>query len=205
MSSEIEAFKAAGELAIATAEKTGVIGAIGNALGLHGGDWLGQQRFLNADRLKREAEAILKQRDAGARIEDASLTVLLPIFKNATDESRDDLRELWAKLLASAVDPKTARRFRTSFTETLSRLDPIDALVLSYVGRFARNARPGGDSLAGDSAIQKDLHISRAELSVTYKHLESLSLCRGPAGSSSIGLTEYGSLLFDFLEPTLRR
>jgi len=33
-----------------------------------------------------------------------SLTVALPLFRGAADESREELQDLWARLLAAAMD-----------------------------------------------------------------------------------------------------
>ena len=54
----------------------------------------------------------------------------LPLLRGAYDESRPELQELWATLIAAAMDPKRAGRVRLSFIETLKQFDPLDALVL---------------------------------------------------------------------------
>jgi len=59
-----------------------------------------------------------------------SLSIGIPLIRAAYDESRPGLRELWAELIANAMDPNRSGRIRLSFIETLKRFDPMDAVVL---------------------------------------------------------------------------
>jgi hypothetical protein len=57
--------------------------------------------------------------DRGEPTEPPSLSLLLPILVAAAEESRDELQDLWARLLAAAADPSRARSFRIQFIETV--------------------------------------------------------------------------------------
>jgi hypothetical protein len=59
-----------------------------------------------------------------------SPSVAIPLIRAAYDESREELQNLWAALIAAAMDPARASRVRLSFIETLRQFDPLDALVL---------------------------------------------------------------------------
>src|SRR6266852_1851280 len=71
-------------------------------VGLLGGDWLRVRRAENTVRMLHRAEERLKARGIKDP-EPASLTIALPIFRAAADESREQLQDLWARLLAAAM------------------------------------------------------------------------------------------------------
>jgi hypothetical protein len=62
----------------------------------------------------------------------ATLSIALPILQGAADEDRDELVDLWARLLANAMDPKL-NSVRHSFIDAVKRMDPLDAVVLRYI------------------------------------------------------------------------
>jgi hypothetical protein len=51
----------------------------------------------------------------------ASLSLTLPILEAAANESRDELQDLWARLLAAAADPARAPAFRLAFIEAVKK------------------------------------------------------------------------------------
>jgi hypothetical protein len=63
--------------------------------------------------------------------EPASLSVPLPILIAAADESRDELRDIWARLRAAAVEPSHAKSFRIRFIEVAKKMDPLDAAPIA--------------------------------------------------------------------------
>src|SRR6185437_15652234 len=77
---------------------------IEDAVGLVIGDRLHHARLRNADRLARRTEEILAQRNV--KPEPVSANLAIPLLQAAQDESREKLQELWARLLANAMDPK---------------------------------------------------------------------------------------------------
>jgi hypothetical protein len=75
------------------------------------GNWLKVRRAENLLRVAQKAKERLKAR--GVEVpEPASLSITLPIFVAAADESRDELQDIWARLLAAAADPSRAGFFR---------------------------------------------------------------------------------------------
>src|SRR5215467_15229953 len=66
-------------------------------VGYLGGDWLRVRRFENIVRL---LDKFRERLEAGkAKIEEpVSLSIALPLFRAAADESRDELQDLWARL-----------------------------------------------------------------------------------------------------------
>src|SRR5207244_6619587 len=98
-----------------------------------GGDFLRVRRAENMARLLSKARARLTERG----VEDpqpASLSVALPILRGAADEDRDELMDLWARLLANAMDPRV-NNVRYSFIEAVKAMDPQDARTLNFLHR----------------------------------------------------------------------
>jgi len=89
--------------------------------GVLGGDWLAQVRIRSLARYKERTEEILKARGVtDATPVSPSLTV--PLLRAAADETRGELQELWARLLAAAMDAKRSNSVRRSFINTVATL-----------------------------------------------------------------------------------
>ena len=66
--------------------------------------WLSEARKNNREALRRRTEDILRERKVGD-IAELSPNLAVQILELAQDEGRYALIELWARLLANAVDP----------------------------------------------------------------------------------------------------
>jgi hypothetical protein len=100
-----------------------------NALGRMGGDWLSESRARNRAKLKQKTAKILS--DAGVKGDvDPSPSVVAPLLSAAQDEGREDLLNVWAKLLAAALNPASSTQYRREFVEIVKQLEPVDVLVL---------------------------------------------------------------------------
>jgi Abortive infection alpha len=142
-------------------------------VGLLGGDRLKVLRAENLARILDKARDRLRARGVKA-LEPASLSITLPILTAAADESRDELQDIWACLLAAAADPARAKSFRLAFIETAKKLDPLDAAVLQSVS--ANDAgRVTGET---QNKIAERLGASRDEVEVSINSLEKLNLIR---------------------------
>ena len=54
------------------------------------------------------------------------------LIAGAQEEGREELMELWARLLANAMDP-SMNSVRHSFIEAVKKMDMRDAVVLQYI------------------------------------------------------------------------
>jgi hypothetical protein len=121
-----------------------------------------------------------------------SPSIAIPLVRAAYDEGRPGLQELWATLIANAMDPKRSDRFRISFIDTLKKFDPLDALVLKI-----RNEKSGQLSPNAMEFIANLLSVSRDEVSISVDNLMSIR-CAGPAGlpySGEFVVLPYGRAL----------
>jgi hypothetical protein len=129
-------------------------------------------------------------RDRGVTPEPVSPSLAIPLLRAAYDESRPELQELWAQLIAAAMDPQRANRVRRSFIDTVQRLDPLDALVLKELdaafgaGTLSPNPR--------DFLIQR-LKVRSQDIELSGITLNDLRCVNSPAiADPGFLLTIYG-------------
>lgn len=139
-----------------------------NLIGILVGDWLIHKRVRRWSELQDETRRILDQRNV--KEPDISPSIALPLIEAALDEDREGLKELWAKLLAAAMDPKRKHLVRADLISTLKQLEPLDATVLNTVydaggTQFAPNGR---DNFAQRFSVTSD------EMTVCFQNLETL-------------------------------
>ncbi len=102
----------------------------------------------------------------------ADLAVALPILHAAADESRDELQDLYARLLAAAMDPNRASQVRRSLVEFVNQLDPMDASVLHRLVIDPPAAGAGTGDLA--EGVARALGVSREEAFFSLERLHHL-------------------------------
>jgi len=138
-----------------------------DAVGVIGGDWLHEFRARNLHRMQQRTEEILGMRET-AHMRPVSPTLAIPLFKAAQDESRSELQELWARLLANAMD-KTRSNVRRDFIEILQKLEPLDAAILNKASeRDNLNAALISEDLA------KELKATDDQIIVSLSNMRSI-------------------------------
>ena len=108
-----------------------------DVVALLGGNWLKVKRAENLIRTVEKARERLNKDHI--KFEPASLSIGLPILIAAADESREELQEIWARLLVAAADPNRSKSFRLAFIEAAKKLDPLDVGVLLKVRERTQN------------------------------------------------------------------
>jgi Abortive infection alpha len=127
-------------------------------------------------------------RNRGVTPQPVSLSLAIPLLRAAYDESRPELQELWAQLIAAAMDPQRANRVRRSFIDTLQRLDPLDALIVRELYKLSGNR-------SSRQSLVPILGVEDIEIELSILNLVDLRCVDGPVGSdASLGfsLTSYG-------------
>jgi hypothetical protein len=132
---------------------------------------------------------------------DAPPSLAIPIIIAAADESRDELLDIWAALLAAAADPSKSASFRLKFIEVAKQLDPLDASVLHQV---EKQKLADFENL---NKISSPLKRRDDEVSVSLTNLELLGLvARAGLPSTSnyrySSATALGRELMRAVEPT---
>jgi hypothetical protein len=144
-----------------------------NVVALLGDDGSKVRRAENLARIVDKASDILKARRIKVT-EPASLSIVEPILLAAAPESRDELQDIWARLLAAAADPVRAKAFRNTFIQVAKQMDLLDAAVLD-IARLANG--PITEESRNDFATQ--LHALRDEVDISLVNLVKLELLTG--------------------------
>jgi hypothetical protein len=148
-------------------------------VGVAGGAWLHEQHIRIKDALRRRTEEILRERDAPKVIE-LSPNMAVALIGGAQEEGREALMELWARLLANAMDPNL-NSVRQSFIEAVKNMDPLDAVVLRHIherniasiGR-GHASEPITNQTTGIDNIATEIHRRYDEVEVSLRHLQDL-------------------------------
>lgn len=146
-------------------------------VGMLGGDYLRVRRAENISKMIGKAKRRLEA--SGIEHPDAPPRLAIPIMQEAANESRDELLDVWAALLAAAADPAKAKFFRARFIQIASRLDPMDALVLKQAatlgeGELIYRDDPGDliteTGITNDQARVSFLNLLALDLMQTEGH-----------------------------------
>ncbi|HWU25438.1 MAG TPA: Abi-alpha family protein [Rhizomicrobium sp.] len=148
-----------------------------NVLGVAGGDWLSEVRARNRARLKANTEKILHDRNVKATA-DASPSIVVPLLSAAQEEGREELQDIWARLLAAALDPSRKHLFRREYVEIVRRLEPLDTLVLRQLNT-STNLTP--NRLAW---IANRLSKAEDEVALAFRNLQKLELIEPPGANN---------------------
>jgi Abortive infection alpha len=187
-----KAFSKAIEAAMQTGEYAGaVLGDLPHDLVGIIGDWVAHKRARRWAELSAETAKILRDRRIENR-EDVSPSVAIPLIAAAINEDRNVLKQLWAKLLASAMDPNRSNLVRPSLIELLKSMDPLDARVLRHMieGVPMMQGRDLADSLAHRFEIDRD------EVYFSMQHLYELgAIDDSPSSMPSPRVSAKGRLL----------
>lgn len=159
---------------------------IADAYGLLIGDQISAARARRLDALTRKTKKILHDRDVAEGAELAE-QIAVPLLQAAQGESREELQDLWAQMLANAMDPLRRNDVRQEYIVTLRQLHPTDILVLTHM-RGQPNGRP---TMPGQLA--EKLGIRQNAAWVSCQRLKANGLLQNVATSSiDFLLTPFG-------------
>jgi hypothetical protein len=144
-------------------------------VGVLGGAWLHERHIRIRDALRRRTEQLIRERNVQETIE-LSPNMAAALFAGAQEESREELAELWARLLANAMDPKLGS-VRHSFIEAVKVMDPTDALVLVELHKrnfsaISRNNTRDGTTTIYDCA--RAINRRPDDVEASLRHLLSM-------------------------------
>ena len=155
----------------------------GDLVGVAGGAWLHEIHARLRDKLRRRTEQILRERDVQDVIE-LSPNMVVALIGGAQEEGREELMELWARLLANAMDPNL-NSVRQSFIEAVKNMDRMDAIVLRYIHEknilFIErgSADPKTNQRTGIEDISIAIGGRSDEVEVSVRHLRDLGFFDG--------------------------
>ena len=139
-----------------------------------------------AERLAQKTKEALNERGVDGPTRPVPANMAFRIVEEATLEDDDYLQDLWARLLAAAMDPN-APPVRRALSGILQNLDPLDVKILSFLAsqgwelfnihwhEQGRNLRedvgPKGFTVA---RITEALHVDEADMRICLLNLGRL-------------------------------
>ena len=146
-----------------------------DTVGVVGGDWLHHIRIRNAAKLAQRTEEILRDRGIVEQTIPMSPSVALPLLHAAQDETRQELQEMWARMLANGMDPTRRYSVRQSIISAVKSLDPPDAVVLQKAFDVSSSEQKSSDF----SGFAEALGITNDELQLSISNLSRLGCISG--------------------------
>jgi len=143
-------------------------------VGILGGTWLHQVYIRNVARCGARTKEILDARGVTETVA-LSPSLAVPLLQAAANDSQNELQELWARLLAAAMDPTRTNLVRQRFAEAIRKLDPPDTRVLT-----ALPGRGGGIGQGDLRAAASDVGTTRDEFEVSLENLVKAELLSEP-------------------------
>ncbi len=147
-----------------------------DAVGLLGGDYLHHLRIRNLDKISRKTEEILRKRGV-EEPQPIGPKALLPALEAASEETDETLQDMWAELLANAMDPNKDTSLQHLFIDTLRQMESVDALVFKSLAETSNVILKDGD-------IAERLHWRETKASISADRLADLGVLR-PMGDSA--------------------
>ena len=145
-----------------------------DAVGLVGGDLLRQYRIRNWHRISQKTFDKLDQRGV-EQVEPLSAKVIVPLLEAASNESDETLQDMWASLLANAMDPDRDVSLQRVYIDTLKQFEPIDVRILSAYLQAGGHQQQTPDYLAPGIGLRVTEVIVSAERLVSLGCLNNMS------------------------------
>ena len=202
--------KALAESAKAARRYAGVI--VGPALEQLGGmltDTVGFWRLKNQVNLMLKAKKFLEAK----RISPQKMlpSVFVPLLEEAGNTDDPDISEMFARLLATQLDPDRRPSVHPSFAKVLGQLSPLDAKLLRLVDDHERsNPKPMFGPRHGLFTLNDHLELFKdetgpsvepAEVSLSLQNLMRLGLCEDKQFEDAIPTVDVyykGTIITDF-------
>lgn len=111
------------------------VGNVGQSTVMIGGEWIKLWQMTNAVSVGQKAVKILNKRGITSKEQLRDITTKFGILyvEGASVEDEPELQELWAKLLANALDPHFEGDIRVSFMSIIKDLTPLDIKILDMI------------------------------------------------------------------------
>jgi hypothetical protein len=189
-----------GTKALETGEKLGdflsrVFGTLPEDIaGIAGKDYIKHVRIRNISKLQQRTDAILEERGFNKDYAPLSMNIALPLLEAAQNESREELQELWAKMLANAMDPNRSSVVRQSIIEVVQNFEPLDAKLLETA---SESLDKSGNVHVLD--LPEELGVNLNEFELSINKLVNLKCVIYSDNNRKIGVGKTADIVFTHL------
>ena len=100
-------------------------------------------------------------------------------FEAASMETNETLQDMWAELLANAMDPNKDFSLQHVFIETLKHFKPLDAIVFQQAGKMLNEQKElPKDKFQSVGWLAERLELRQTQLELSVEHLHELGCVR---------------------------
>ena len=103
-------------------------------------DYFKFKRFELQVSLCEKTKAIINSKPGLVNMRAVPPKIALPIFYGASIEEDEELHTIWAKMLASAMDPQQPKP-RAAYADILKQMEPQDVALLSHLFQLYQNKK----------------------------------------------------------------
>lgn len=89
----------------------------------------------NQRKTAERAVKVMLDRGVTRASDDANPVHVEEIIGASKDTAAPELQEMYARLIAAAMDPKRVKQYRREFVQIVNQLEPLDALVLQLLSK----------------------------------------------------------------------
>lgn len=134
-------------------------------------DRLKYMRWERQQRLTQRAKEFIKDRNIIGALKVVPPKIALPIIENASLEENDELQDLWAYLIASAVDPNYEGQIRAAYINIIKQLEVNDVHILRLVYAYYKSRNEYDDADHSDevtASTSNDIEPQYMPLNMEY-------------------------------------
>ncbi len=135
-------------------------------------DTLKYKRWERQIKLVEKAESLIESKGIGDNMRPIKPKLALPLFQAASLEDEEELHDIWARLLVTALDPD-CKEPRTVFIDIIRQLEPVDVKVLNVIYDNWMKKRKKEKSylrrVMKASVVSSKKKISKEEMNKTLK------------------------------------
>jgi hypothetical protein len=142
------------------------------------GTFIESKYMENVDRVIDRADDYLR-RSGVSNPTTVPIAIGKPLLQAAAEEDREELVDLWARLLATSCDPHRSGQMRREFTEIVRQMNPADARVFNRIDpvmNYAPSQRSG---------LSSHLGLSETEVEASFVRLMELGLIRNKSQANA--------------------
>jgi Abortive infection alpha len=168
--------------------------AIGEMYGFLIGDTIQHAR---AKRLESMAEKAKRLADRGVTEKAETPERLgIPLLEAAQTESREEMIDLWARLLANAMDPNRIGDVRSEYIEIIKKFEPLDVRIMDYIA----SKNPATDRTSKHQIFEL-IGCRESAAVVSVNNLEAIGCVRLVGGNHFLALSELGREIVIAVQP----
>ena len=169
--------------------------AIGEMYGFLIGDTIQHARAKRLESMAEKANKRLADRGVTEKAETPE-RLGIPLLEAAQTESREEMIDLWARLLANAMDPNRIGDVRSEYIEIIKKFEPLDVRIMDYIA----SKNPATDRTSKHQIFEL-IGCRESAAVVSVNNLEAIGCVRLVGGNHFLALSELGREIVIAVQP----